>query len=89
MMIFHFFQYFVFDFHMAPIMLFDKIITLTVSKICWLCFLIGKLIQKVRLEDQGSISSMIYEKLLCSKIPKEQKDTDDLTVFLCFWDLRM
>jgi hypothetical protein len=32
-MIFHFFQYFVFDFHMAPIMLFDKIITLTVSKI--------------------------------------------------------
>ncbi len=25
------FQYFVFDFHMAPIMLFDKIITLTVS----------------------------------------------------------
>jgi len=26
-----FFQYFVFDFHMAPAMLFDKIITLTVS----------------------------------------------------------
>lgn len=25
------FQYFVFDFHMAPAMLFDKIITLTVS----------------------------------------------------------
>ena len=27
------FQYFVFDFHMAPLMLFDKIITLTVSRI--------------------------------------------------------
>ena len=26
------FQYFVFDFHLAPLMLFDKIITLTVSK---------------------------------------------------------
>ena len=25
------FQYFVFDFHMAPVMLFDKIITLSVS----------------------------------------------------------
>lgn len=26
-----FFQYFVFDFHMSPVMLFDKIITLSVS----------------------------------------------------------
>ena len=31
-LVFSFFQYFVFDFHMAPAMLFDKIITLTVSK---------------------------------------------------------
>ena len=30
------FQYFVFDFHMAPVMLFDKIITLSVSFLSWL-----------------------------------------------------
>ena len=30
-MVLFLFQYFVFDFHMAPAMLFDKIITLTVS----------------------------------------------------------
>ena len=29
--IFSSFQYFVFDFHMAPVMLYDKIISLTVS----------------------------------------------------------
>ena len=29
-------QYFVFDFHMAPLMLFDKIITLTVSLIMFM-----------------------------------------------------
>ena len=29
--LFFLFQYFVFDFHMAPVMLFDKIITLSVS----------------------------------------------------------
>ncbi len=28
-----------------------------------------------------------YEQLLRMQIPKLQKDTDDLTVFLCFWDL--
>lgn len=28
-----FFQYFVFDFHMSPVMLFDKIITLSVSRL--------------------------------------------------------
>ena len=31
MLIISLLQYFVFDFHMAPVMLFDKIITLTVS----------------------------------------------------------
>ncbi len=28
-----------------------------------------------------------YEQLLCAEIPKEQKDTNDLIVFLHFWDL--
>jgi len=37
--------------------------------------------------NQGSISPTFYEQLLCVKIPKVQKETDDLTVFLCFWDL--
>ena len=37
----------------------------------------------------GSISpTCFYEQLLRSKIPKAHKDTDDLTVFLHFWDLR-
>ncbi len=36
---------------------------------------------------QVSISSMFYKQLLGAQIPKAQKDTDDLTVFLCFWDL--
>jgi len=34
-----------------------------------------------------SISSTYYKQLLCSQIPKVQKDIDDLTVFLHFWDL--
>jgi hypothetical protein len=38
---------------------------------------------------QGSISPMFYEQLLCEQIPKAQKDNDDLTVFLCLWDLRV
>ncbi len=37
--------------------------------------------------DQGSISSAVYAKLLRAQIPKVQKYTDDLTLFLCFWDL--
>jgi hypothetical protein len=37
----------------------------------------------------GSISPMIYEQLLRGKIPKVQKDIDDLTVFLQFLDLRI
>jgi len=35
----------------------------------------------------GSISPTYYEQLLPTQIPKAQKDTDDLTVFLRFWDL--
>ncbi len=31
----------------------------------------------------------IYMQLLCVQIPKAQKDTDNLTEFLRFWDLRM
>jgi hypothetical protein len=31
----------------------------------------------------------ILRKLLCPQIPKAQKDTCDLTVFLCFWDLHL
>jgi len=31
--------------------------------------------------------SPIFDELFHSKIPKAQKDTDDLTLFLCFWDL--
>ncbi len=34
-----------------------------------------------------SISPIFDEQLFHSKIPKAQKDTDDLTLFLCFWDL--
>jgi len=30
---------------------------------------------------------MFYDKLLRAMIPKAQKDTDDLNVFLRFWDL--
>jgi hypothetical protein len=36
------FQYFVFDFHMAPAMLFDKIVTLTVSNNCLWIYVIVK-----------------------------------------------
>jgi len=36
----------------------------------------------------GSISTMFYEQLLLKKIPKAQKDSDDLTVFFHFWVLR-
>jgi hypothetical protein len=34
-----------------------------------------------------SISPIFYWQLLHAKIPKGQKDTDDLTAFFCFWDL--
>jgi hypothetical protein len=36
------------------------------------------------ISDQVSISPTFYDQLLINKIPK---DTDDLTVFLHFWDL--
>jgi len=36
----------------------------------------------------GLISSTFYVKLLRVQIPKAQKGTDNLTEFLCFWDLR-
>ncbi len=35
-----------------------------------------------------TISPIFYDQLLHIHIPKVQKDPDDLTVFLCFWDLR-
>jgi len=38
--------------------------------------------------DQVSISHTFYVKLLRAQIPKVQEDTEDLMVFLCFWDLR-
>ena len=34
-----------------------------------------------------SISPTFYMQLLHVQIPKVQKDNDDLTVFLCYWDL--
>jgi len=36
--------------------------------------------------NQVSISRTLYQQLLHKQIPKVQNDTDDLTVFLCFWD---
>jgi hypothetical protein len=35
----------------------------------------------------GSISSTFYMQLLRMQNPKAQKDTDNWTQFLCFWDL--
>jgi len=35
----------------------------------------------------GSILSTFYEQLSQMQIPKAQKDTDDLTIFLYFWNL--
>jgi hypothetical protein len=37
--------------------------------------------------DQVTILPTFYKQLLCAQILKVQKDTDDLTVFLRFWDL--
>ncbi len=42
-----------------------------------------------RIRNLVSISPMFYEQLFRVKIPKAQKDIDDLTVFLRFWDLRV
>jgi len=46
---------------------------------------------KIKLENcgQGSISPKFYEQLLHVQIPKEQKDIDYLTGFLCFCDLHV
>ncbi len=38
--------------------------------------------------NQKSISPTFYDQLFCEQIPKVQKYTDDLTVFLHFWDLQ-
>jgi len=38
--------------------------------------------------DLGFISPSFYEQLLQSQIPKAQKDTNDLTELLHFWNLR-
>jgi len=35
---------------------------------------------------QVTISAMFHKQLLFTKIPNVQKDTDDLSVFLYFWD---
>ncbi len=35
-----------------------------------------------------TISSTFYMQILSTKIPKVQKDTDNLTEFLSFWDIR-
>jgi len=45
--------------------------------------------EKKVLQLQGSISPTFYTKLLCSisKIPKAQKNSDVISVFLLFWDL--
>jgi len=37
--------------------------------------------------DQGLISPRFYEQLLRTHIPKAQKDTQAIIVFLHFWDL--
>jgi hypothetical protein len=37
--------------------------------------------------DLGLISPTFYKLLLHMQIPKAQKDTDDLAVYLRFWDL--
>jgi len=37
----------------------------------------------------GLISPTFYAPLLQAQIPKAMKDTDDLTVFVHFWDMRM
>jgi len=39
------------------------------------------------LSHYGSISPKFYKQLLSAKIPKVPKDTDELKVFLHFWDL--
>jgi hypothetical protein len=36
---------------------------------------------------QGSISPTFYQQLLCAQIPKAQKDSQVISVFLRFWDL--
>jgi len=38
--------------------------------------------------NQGFNSSTFYTQLLCAQVPNAQKDTDNLTEFLFFWDLR-
>ncbi len=42
---------------------------------------------KTPLHDAGVNLSMLYEQLLWAQIPKAQKKTDNLTVFLHSWDL--
>jgi len=39
------------------------------------------------LDNYGLVSPMFYKQRLHAQIPKAQKDSDDLTVFLRFWDL--
>jgi len=50
----------------------------------------GKNLKKILIPHRHGvnfISSAFYEQLLHAQIPKVQKETDDMTVFLHFWDL--
>jgi len=38
-------------------------------------------------KNLGSVSPTVYKQLLHMQIQKVQKETIDLTVFLCFWNL--
>jgi len=40
-----------------------------------------------RRTHQVSISPTFCKQHSCTQIPKAQKDTEDLTVFFCFWDV--
>jgi len=37
--------------------------------------------------ENGSISPTFYEKLLRAQIPKVQKESEVISIFLRFWDL--
>jgi len=39
------------------------------------------------IDHRGEFQQHVYAKLLHSQIPKAQKDSQVINVFLCFWDL--
>jgi len=62
-----------------------------IEGVCTLCHdqLFFKVLARQKPANQyGLISQTFYEHLLHTQIPKVQKDTDDLTFFLHFGDLR-